>query len=170
MGEKRFAKEPLLYIHQPNIRKPEARMQDHYYTSNKQNRSENNVNISEPTRKRSLPLRRSYFSELLQGESEIIKNKEQDVEEVKVENHDEQSKTKEKPFKDMSNIERIHYFLNVPEHIPKMKCEIETDKTKYRGIITDFKDKTVYMQTGSRLLVSNEIPLNDIRSIQLLGF
>lgn len=174
MGQKRFAKEPLLYIQNPNIQKPEARMQEHYYTpkKNKQHRpDDNDANTTKPQkRNRTLPLKRTYFSDLLEDENEIPKDEERDEEDADMLQNEDDTIEKNQSFKGMTLIERVHYFLNIPEHIPKMKCMIETEDNRYRGMITDFKDNIVFMQTGSRLLVSKRIPFESIKSIQIIGF
>lgn len=167
MGPKRYARDPLLYIHQPKMQMPEAQMQHQYYTPRQSRQARpdvDNVNNHKQKRNRTTLMKRDYFDES------------DDEEWYEMETLKEDTKTKEdtKPkshsFKDMTLIEKVHYFVNVPEHLPKIKCIVETADNRYRGIITDFKDNIVYMKTGKRMLISNEIPFEDIKSIQMIGF
>lgn len=176
MGQKRFAKEPLLYIHQPDIQKPEARMQDHYYTAKKDKPSrseETGEKLTKPKRKRTSTVNRNYFRDLLKGENESLRVSDRDEDREKdfeMEQAEKETNEKNQTFKEMTLIERVHYFLNMPEHIPKMKCEVETEESRHRGIIIDFKDNIVIMRTGSRMMATKEIPFDDIKSIQMIGF
>jgi hypothetical protein len=77
-------------------------------------------------------------------------------------------KTEKKKFKDMSIMEKIMYFINTPNHLPRMRCVVITDERKYRGIIKDFQDDHILMQVG-RLVSTTKINIEDVREIQLLG-
>src|SRR5699024_11630472 len=61
----------------------------------------------------------------------------------KKEKQNSQSDTKK--FKDMTLLEKVKYFADEPNHIPRIKCEIKTEDKSYRGYIMDIEEYTVYL-------------------------
>ncbi|WP_373895708.1 CotO family spore coat protein [Virgibacillus sp. CBA3643] len=181
MGKKKFAKDPLLYIHQPSAQTPKAPMQ-HNYTSPQRRRNkemEANVSTSPTQHVAKKPLNRSFYkeealysdemgSETETDESEENKDDEERMNEEKNEERMDKEKT-EKKFKDMTLEEKVAYFVDAPEYAPKLRCEVKTEKRAYRGIITDSKDDKVFIQVGKRAS-STAVPMEEIMSIRLLGF
>ncbi|WP_375052286.1 CotO family spore coat protein [Virgibacillus sp. JSM 102003] len=159
MGEKKFAKSPLLYIHQPSIGTPKAPMQ-HQYTSPKKAPAEQVV-TQETKNVQMRPLRRDNFNK--KSDSEIEDTNEED------DDSDESSDQERKKFKDMTLNERIDYFVNPPKHVPAMKCEVKTEERNYRGTIVDLKEENVIMRLGRRTSTT-EIPFDSINDIRLIGF
>lgn len=159
MGEKRFAKEPLLYIHQPTIKTPEAPMQHNYMTPTKEKQS--STDEPQPNRKtRSRSNRRRQFDQLEEIEDEVsdeIENKKTNTNQAK------------KRFTDMNINEKINYFLNRSIHSPELRCEMKTDDRNYRGVITDFQNNIVFIRVGRRAS-STEVPIDQVKNIRLLGF
>ncbi|MFD1040699.1 CotO family spore coat protein [Virgibacillus byunsanensis] len=173
MGKKRFAKEPLLYIHQPSVKQPKAPMQHHYTTPKKTSES---AALDQPVKKQPRPLRRDSFTKPTAENSTSTKepeNKETKSEEKVTDvsgekEDDEQEKTRPK-FKDMTLHEKVDYFTKSPVHVPKVKCEVKTDTKSHRGIIIDFKDGEVMMRVGKRTSTT-KIPFDTITEIRMLGF
>ncbi|SDQ89157.1 Spore coat protein CotO [Virgibacillus subterraneus] len=159
MGEKKFAKSPLLYIHQPSIGTPKAPMQ-HQYTTPK-NAPAEQVVAQETKSVQKRPLRRDHFNKKSDGEAEDT-NEEADE-------SDESSDQERKKFKDMTLNERVDYFVNPPKHVPAMKCEVKTEERNYRGTIVDFLEDNVIMRLGRRTSTT-EIPFDSINDIRLIGF
>lgn len=164
MGEKHFAKEPLLYIEQsPTTRKPEAPMQHSYMTPNKRGETEK---ATERTRKsHHRPRRRArYFIDQLYSDipEEQVEDEEVSENEAYLEDHD-------KKFSELSLQGKIQYFIDIPDYVPKIKCEIKTADLKYRGVITDFKENLVFIQVG-KSTTSRQVPFEDIQDIRMLGF
>ncbi|WP_085992702.1 CotO family spore coat protein [Oceanobacillus senegalensis] len=161
MAKKKFANDPLLFIHQPSVSTPKAPMQDSYISPKRQKKNksvEQPSDTSEPAKE--IPKRRYSAKKVLNEEPPSEK------EEKKEEKHDVPLNQR-KQFKDMSVRERIHYFLDTSEYAPKVKCEIKTEKKSYRGFIMDFKDEMVFVQVGRKMI---EISFEDIYSVRLLGF
>ncbi|MBP1947218.1 CotO family spore coat protein [Virgibacillus litoralis] len=158
MGEKKFAKSPLLYIHQPSIGTPKAPMQ-HQYTTPKKASAEQVV-AQETKSVQTRTLRRDNFSK--KSESEEDTNEDADE-------SDESSDQERKKFKDMTINERVDYLVNPPKHVPAMKCEVKTDERNYRGTIVDFMEDNVIMRLGRRTS-KTEIPFESINDIRLIGF
>lgn len=154
MGSKHFAKDPLLYIQQPIISTPVAPMQHNYYTPNHKQKVSDQI---DKRKKRTIPLKRSH-STISQDIVEEV------FEEKPSEKIPEQSK-----FKDLTIIEKVHYFIDRSEHAPIIKCEVQTKEKKYHGVITDFENDQVLIRVGKRSS-SSEVPLNEITNIRILGF
>src|SRR5699024_11650770 len=72
-------------------------------------------------------------------------------------------------FKDMTIEEKVEYFVSQPRHVPKLRCQIETNERKYRGIIIDFQEDHVFIRVGKRSS-STKISLDQITNIRMLGF
>ncbi|WP_164669448.1 CotO family spore coat protein [Virgibacillus doumboii] len=161
MGKKKYAKSPLLYIHQPNIRTPEAPMQHNYVTPKKS--GEQQVQ-EQPKKTQKRPLKRS---------SSVKNNENKDnVEEIESTDEEEEAESSEqdrKKFKDMTLRERVNYFMNRPKHVPIMKCEVKTEERNYRGVIVDFQEETVFMRVGRRTS-QTKIPFDSISEIRMIGF
>jgi len=165
MSKKRYAKDPLLYIHQPNVRTPMARMQSNYRTNRRivtphtgDKREEEKIKKARPQRRPGprYPVEASE-EELTTDSNEFVKETEQG--EIK----------KERPkFKDMALKQKVEYFAEKPNHISKMKCEVKTYDKTYRGIITDFDGDTVFMRSGRSVKIKS-IPFSQIKSIRMLG-
>ncbi|MYL59407.1 hypothetical protein GLW20_18005 [Virgibacillus halodenitrificans] len=183
MVRKKFAKDPMLYIHQPQVERPQAPMQHQYISPRKTKEPISADELAKTTKNNSNPVRkkRNFFTE----ESKQDRNeaaKEDDLqnkgiyedEEISGKTQTEVSETdqpvKEKTkFKDMSIEEKIHYLVNSPVHAPDLRCEVKTEKRNYRGVIKDSKDEVVIMRVGKRTN-DTEIPINDILAIRMIGF
>ncbi|WP_099157112.1 CotO family spore coat protein [Virgibacillus ndiopensis] len=142
MAEKKLARSPLLYIHQPNVDIPEAKMQYDYMTPKAASDTQTKLNDK-------------------QIENEIQENNE--------DNDDEEDKrsSRRAKFKEMTIDEKIDYFVNMPSSLPKMKCEVKTGERSYRGIINDKKEDDIFMLSGRRRV---KIAVDEIEWIRLLGF
>ncbi len=162
MGEKKFAKSPLLYIHQPSIGTPKAPMQ-HQYTTPKKAPAEQTV-TQETKSVQTRPIRRDNFSKKSDSQAEDPSEETDESDE-----NDESSDQERKKFKDMTLHERVDYFVNPPKHVPAMKCEVKTEERNYRGTIVDFKEENVIMRVGRRNSTT-AIPFDSINDIRLIGF
>ncbi|WP_077325153.1 CotO family spore coat protein [Virgibacillus siamensis] len=174
MGQKKYAKSPLLYIHQPTIRTPEASMQHNYRTPKKSSGTAPEAGTSGGTGasgsmpKKKSPVRRPLKRENI-SKPEMNKGDEGETAGI-IEPTGDDEKTDDEPkkFKDMTMRERIDYFLD-KQHVPAMRCEIRTEERKYRGRIVDFQEQDVFMRVGRRKSTT-KIPFDDILEIGLIGF
>ncbi|HEX6594538.1 MAG TPA: CotO family spore coat protein [Bacillota bacterium] len=164
MGEGKFAQNPLLYIDQPNIKNPKARMQNHYVTQRKNGEPYRN-GLQQKNRRQTFPqaLRRPRYLRPSQSMNKgtIQADKSDEVVHRSADRHGERPK-----FKQMTLKERIEYFANTPQHIPKLRCKIKTSKRTYRGIVTDFNNDIVVIQHGEK---QDSIPFADVKEVQMLG-
>lgn len=180
MGRRKIARDPLLYIHQPKVRTPKAPMQDHYRTPKKQKESEippeKKPQQTQRTIKRKshgksgeYPFKNEqpFPSKADEWDDTYTKKPADNLSSQELE---EESQSADRiKFKDMTIEEKVNYFINQPRHVPKLKCEVETNERKYRGIITDFQEDQVFIRVGRRTS-NTEIPLNEIINIRMLGF
>ncbi|WP_042148945.1 CotO family spore coat protein [Paucisalibacillus sp. EB02] len=166
----KYANEPLMYIHQPTQGKPHAPMQ-HFYTTPKQPKTLaptpeiKKKTIKTPVKK--IPSLSSFAGEAPQDKpkysSSAVQERKTPESSLSQEQKDQENKKK---FKDMTIQEKITYFLNSSNHLPRMRCEVLTEERKYRGIILNLEDNEVQMRVGRRTVF---IKKEDIQDIQLLG-
>ncbi len=78
-------------------------------------------------------------------------------------------KLAKKKFKEMSIEEKVTYYASMPFHVPKVKCELLTERKKYVGIIEDFQNQMVLINVASKS-TSISIPIDQIKEINLIGF
>ncbi|MTW87230.1 hypothetical protein F3157_16445 [Virgibacillus dakarensis] len=173
MVRKRYARDPLFYIQQPKIKKAEAPMQHNYTTPKKakpnKQRGDNNFSPLISTRGNNFeqfqnPQPAAESERLTDTKTETSDVHEQpgnDTEDAR----EEENKNRPK-FKDMSIAEKIDYFINIPSHIPKLKCEVKTEDRSYRGIMIEREDEVILLRTGKRKF---SIPIEDIIEIRMLG-
>src|SRR5699024_8500910 len=147
MVRKRQAREPLFYIQQPKISKPVAPMQDHYSTPRKTQKD--TANDGGGSSSFNMPTRGNSFQQFQNPQPSAMNElpKENDKDDA----NQEKSRSK---FKDMTISEKIDYFVHMPTHIPKLKCEVTTGDRTYRGIIIDREEQeegeAIVMRTGRR--------------------
>jgi len=155
MVEKRYAEAPLLYIDQPTVKQPEAEMQHQYKSKRKKNekRPPGEQGEKETT----------YYSVSQQ------ENPNQDAakDEPETDNGKQVHSKKRKPFNKMSIKEKVLYFVHSSSYAPKVKCEVKTTERRYRGIITELKEKDVLIKAGARFY---KVPLAEIMEIRMIGF
>lgn len=166
----RYAKEPLLYIHQPKRKTPKAKMQSDYITPKKRKQSfAEKIENQRPKRPR--PIKRGSGSgEWIQAEKEEEQRKEEvKSEHVHSENNDDLSDTKDRPekFDELSIEEKINYLIQKSTLFP-VKCELKTDEKTYRGVLTQVEDEHVFIQANKRS-PSRKVMKKSIHSIRMLG-
>lgn len=178
MVRKRQAKEPLFYIQQPKISKPVAPMQDNYATPKRTEKEspqqgEGNPSFTMPTRGNNFQQFQSPRSITPNESTEEDTQEQLQKEEIEYPDDDTTTASEENSrprFKDMTLDEKITYFINIPSHIPKLKCEVTTEDRTYRGIIISRKEEEgeeiIVIRTGRRTFT---ITRKDINEIRLLG-
>ncbi|MFZ3577929.1 CotO family spore coat protein [Virgibacillus sp. DJP39] len=162
--QKKFAKTPLLYIHQPDISEPKAKMQSNYVTK-KNNKEPEAPKLQKVTAR---PRQRDFFPKKSSDENEK-KDSEPELEQPKEQTKDQTKDQTNKKFNEMSIQEKIDYFVHKPANIPRMKCEVKTANQSFRGTIRDVEEDQILMQVGRRTIVK-KIAVEEIQDIRLLGF
>ncbi|MGK8832527.1 spore coat CotO family protein [Bacillus paranthracis] len=102
---------------------------------------------------------------------------EQQVEEKIEEEEELEQKQKEpvrtvpynKSFKDMNNEEKIHFLLNRPHYIPKVRCRIKTATVSYVGSIISYRNGIVAIMPPNSMR-DIRLSIEEIKSIDMAGF
>lgn len=150
LKEKKFAKAPLLYITQPNVKKPEVEMQSQYVSKRKKKTNEQSK------------------QEVKEKKGVVTYNSDGNVVDFNDRTGSEPQE-KRKPFKEMTVEEKVRYFVDAPSYVPKVRCEVKTTSRRYRGEITALEDDHVIVQIGTRT-PPKKVPLGEIIDIHIIGF
>ncbi|MFD3447360.1 CotO family spore coat protein [Microbacteriaceae bacterium 4G12] len=182
-------KQPLLYIAQPPfdetrlnmqrtfVIKPEVELQQDTHTEDLQHVEEQaELESSKELESAQMEI------ELTAAASESVVEDKEAVEEGtnKVTNQGEEASPQEqeeqqsdgswksKPFKEMSNTEKIGFLIHRPHYIPKVKCQIRTSRQAFIGYVLSYEDGDV---TIKLLGSEKEVKVNqeEIVSIRLMG-
>lgn len=110
---------------------------------------------------------------------EVIEQQEQQEEQVeeKIEEEEQVQEQQEpvrtvpynKSFKDMNNEEKIHFLLNRPHYIPKVRCRIKTATVSYVGSIISYRNGIVAIMPPNSMR-DIKLSIEDIQSISMAGF
>lgn len=187
MGDKKFAKNPLLYITQPDIKTPKATMQYNYKTPKKNKEAVHHEKGTEP-KIMSKPIKRKIQNRnFKQSADEIAETDTKEIDDSDVPDNNKEvegggEEGEEDPkgnrinsngdrpkFKDMRLKEKVEYLASTSPQMPKMRCEIKTKEKTYRGVIASYEGDTVFIRSGRRTS-NTEIPFDDIEQIRMLGF
>ncbi|MGH1295928.1 spore coat CotO family protein [Bacillus pretiosus] len=156
---------PLLYIAQVNLELAAPKIKRIILTNfeNEDRREESNRNENENE------------NAVSSAVEEVIEQQEQQVEEIEEE---EQVQEQQEPvrtvpynksFKDMNNDEKIHFLLNRPHYIPKVRCRIKTATVSYIGSIISYRNGIVSIMPQNSMR-DIRLSIDDIQSISMAGF
>ncbi|PGC87380.1 spore coat CotO family protein [Bacillus toyonensis] len=161
---------PLLYIAQVNLELAAPKIKRIILTNfededrkEKSNRNENVVS--------------SAVEEVIEQEEQQIEEKiEEEEEQEKQEKQEKQEEQQQvrtvpynKSFKDMNNEEKIHFLLNRPHYIPKVRCRIRTTTVSYIGSIISYRNGIVSIMPPNSMR-DVRLSIEDIKSIDMAGF
>lgn len=158
---------PLLYITQVSLELAAPKIKRIILTNfenedqkEKSNRQENIV--------------RSAVEEVIeqeQQEEQQVEEKEEHIEQEEQEPEPEPVRTVpyNKSFKDMNNDEKIHFLLNRPHYIPKVRCRIKTATVSYVGSIISYRHGIVSIMPQNSMR-DIRLSIDDIQSISMAGF
>ncbi|PEL97760.1 hypothetical protein CN602_23085 [Bacillus cereus] len=117
----------------------------------------------------------SAVEEVIEQEQQEEQQVEEKIEEEK-EEHAEQEEQEpvrtvpyNKSFKDMNNDEKIHFLLNRPHYIPKVRCRIKTATVSYIGSIMSYRNGIVSIMPQNSMR-DIRLSIDDIQSISMAGF
>ncbi len=161
MVKRKYARNPMLYIQQPDNKSPKASMQHSYRTKK--------VSTSKSLEGGSVRSR-SFFDEEREAreyeESIVFEEELNEDDDPQVHSEDKNARKK---FNDRTLEEKIKYFTDAPSYAPKKKCEVKTENKIYRGIIMDRDEEHVFIRLANRSRAV-KIMINEIKNIKLLGF
>ncbi|WP_439020233.1 CotO family spore coat protein [Bacillus thuringiensis] len=97
--------------------------------------------------------------------------KQEEVEQIEVEEQRKQVTTvpHNKSFKDMNNEEKIHFLLNRPHYIPKVRCRITTATVSYVGSIISYRNGVVSIMPPNSMR-DIRVSIEEIKSIDMAVF
>ncbi|HDR6999054.1 spore coat CotO family protein [Bacillus cereus] len=120
----------------------------------------------------------SAVEEVIEQEQQEEQQVEEKIEEEEKEEHAEQEEQEPEPvrtvpynksFKDMDNDEKIHFLLNRPHYIPKVRCRIKTATVSYVGSIISYRNGIVSIMPQNSMR-DIRLSIDDIQSISMAGF
>src|SRR5699024_12439296 len=151
---KRYAENPLLYIHQPDVGTPNASMQSRYQTSrNKTVSQSKNREASNKITKGWV--QRRYGGKLIPDKTEVENPSMKNNTPINSTETIQYEQSSPKKFKEMDLAEKVKYRSEEPKHAPKIKCEIKTMDKTYHGVVEDIDRVTVFMHIGKRDITCN---------------
>ena len=104
-----------------------------------------------------------------QVEEKIEEEKEEHIEQEEQEPEPVRTVPYNKSFKDMNNDEKIHFLLNRPHYIPKVRCRIKTATVSYVGSIISYRNGIVSIMPQNSMR-DIRLSIDDIQSISMAGF
>ncbi|KXX89978.1 hypothetical protein AT276_16270 [Bacillus cereus] len=104
-----------------------------------------------------------------QQEEQQVKGKIEEEEQVQEQQEPVRTVPYNKSFKDMNNEERIHFLLNRPHYIPKVRCRIKTATVSYVGSIISYRNGIVAIMPPNSMR-DIKLSIDDIQSISMAGF
>ncbi|MED0994412.1 CotO family spore coat protein [Bacillus mobilis] len=157
---------PLLYIAQVSLELAAPKIKRIILTNfeNEDRREERNRNENE--------------NAVSSAVEEVIEQQEQQVEEIEEEEQVQEQQEQQEPvrtvpynksFKDMNNEEKIHFLLNRPHYIPKVRCRIKTATVSYIGSIISYRNGIVAIMPPNSMR-DIRLAIEDIKSIDMAGF
>ncbi|PMC40438.1 hypothetical protein CJ195_01620 [Bacillus sp. UMB0899] len=169
-----YKMKPLMYIVQPDSDGVHVNMQSYVVKKAKRKVAESpkqaenivETEIEEVVDAKYQPAVRSAVDV-----STVVEIQEEEQVELKVEEEPtvKQYRKQRKPITQMNIQEKIEFFKHLPKNMPRTLCQIKTVEETYRGVIMTEENEIVTIRslTHSKPL---DIPLNQIKEINLLGF
>lgn len=164
---------PIMYISQPDIKAPQAKMQQEYHSSEQKTKPQ-----PKPKAKRSKPrrtLRDFPKTDGIEAEVETSKNDIQTNEEDTEVNAASESvvadntQEKNRKFEDMSQLEKVEYLSRSSRFLPKLTCQLIVAGEKHQGKIIKFEDNQVTLEANTVPRI-RKFMLDTIEEIKLTGF
>ncbi|MGW6190216.1 CotO family spore coat protein [Bacillus cereus] len=155
---------PLLYIAQVNLELAAPKIKRIILTNFEDEDQKEQSNRNES-------IVSSAVEEVVEQEKQEPREEPQVEVEEKVEEEEEQVRTVpyNKSFKDMNNEEKIHFLLNRPHYIPKIRCRIRTTTVSYIGSIISYRNGIVSIMPPNSMR-DVRLSIEDIKSIDMAGF
>lgn len=100
---------------------------------------------------------------------EQVEEKTEEEEQVQVRHEPVRTVPYNKSFKDMNNEEKIHFLLNRPHYIPKVRCRIKTATISYVGSIISYRNGIVAIMPPNSMR-DIRLSIEEIKSIDMAGF
>ncbi|EDX70335.1 hypothetical protein BHL27_03905 [Bacillus cereus] len=156
---------PLLYIAQVSLELAAPKIKRIILTN-----FENEDRKEESTRNENVVS--SAVEEVIEQEEqqeEQVEEKTEEEEQVQEQHEPVRTVPYNKSFKDMNNEEKIHFLLNRPHYIPKVRCRIKTATISYVGSIISYRNGIVAIMPPNSMR-DIRLSIEEIKSIDMAGF
>ncbi|EJQ61813.1 hypothetical protein IEU_01036 [Bacillus mycoides] len=153
---------PLLYIAQVNLELAAPKIKRIILTNFEDEDQKEQSNRNES-------IVSSAVEEVVEQEKQEPREEPQVEVEEKVEEEQMRTVPYNKSFKDMNNEEKIHFLLNRPHYIPKIRCRIRTTTVSYIGSIISYRNGIVSIMPPNSMR-DIRLSIEDIKSIDMAGF
>ncbi|EDS95097.1 hypothetical protein ADT20_17355 [Bacillus anthracis] len=152
---------PLLYIAQVSLELAAPKIKRIILTNfeNEDRKEESNRNENVVS---------SAVEEVIEQE-EQVEEKTEEEEQVQEQQEPVRTVPYNKSFKDMNNEEKIHFLLNRPHYIPKVRCRIKTATISYVGSIISYRNGIVAIMPPNSMR-DIRLSIEEIKSIDMAGF
>ncbi|MFD1017882.1 CotO family spore coat protein [Thalassobacillus hwangdonensis] len=160
--QKQRVKDPMLYIAQPKFDPIDAPMQSTYHGRKRNEKADQEAGRVEAEPKAATETEAERYDQ----QEEAPQAKSEPEEEKKIARG---AQVRRQRFRDMSIEEKVNYFVHLPQQVPKMRCEVITEETSFRGYISDYEEGKVIIKTFKRPF-REEVEFEQIKEIRLLGF
>ncbi|MFK4478114.1 hypothetical protein ABH947_002300 [Bacillus sp. RC206] len=153
---------PLLYIAQVNLELAAPKIKRIILTNFEDEDQKEQSNRNES-------IVSSAVEEVVEQEKQEPREEPKVEVEEKVEEEQVRTVPYNKSFKDMNNEEKIHFLLNRPHYIPKIRCRIRTTTVSYIGSIIFYRNGIVSIMPPNSMR-DIRLSIEDIKSIDMAGF
>ncbi|EOO75572.1 hypothetical protein IIC_02128 [Bacillus cereus VD021] len=153
---------PLLYIAQVNLELAAPKIKRIILTNFEDEDQKEQSNRNES-------IVSSAVEEVVEQEKQEPREEPQVEVEEKVEEEQVRTVPYNKSFKDMNNEEKIHFLLNRPHYIPKVRCRIRTTTVSYIGSIISYRNGIVSIMPPNSMR-DIRLSIEDIKTIDMAGF
>lgn len=157
---------PLLYIAQVNLELAAPKIKRIILTNFEDEDQKEQSNRNES-------IVSSAVEEVVEQEKQEPREEPKVEVEEKVEEEEEEEQVRTVPynksFKDMNNEEKIHFLLNRPHYIPKIRCRIRTTTVSYIGSIISYRNGIVSIMPPNSMR-DIRLSIEDIKTIDMAGF
>ncbi|MBK5486782.1 hypothetical protein JFT95_04340 [Bacillus sp. TH17] len=157
---------PLLYIAQVNLELAAPKIKRIILTNFEDEDQKEQSNRNES-------IVSSAVEEVVEQEKQEPREEPKVEVEEKVEEEEEEEQVRTVPynksFKDMDNEEKIHFLLNRPHYIPKIRCRIRTTTVSYIGSIISYRNGIVSIMPPNSMR-DIRLSIEDIKTIDMAGF
>ncbi|HDR4493053.1 TPA: spore coat CotO family protein [Bacillus cereus biovar anthracis] len=152
---------PLLYIAQVSLELAAPKIKRIILTNfeNEDRKEESNRNENVVS---------SAVEEVIEQE-EQVEEKTEEEEQIQEQHEPVRTVPYNKSFKDMNNEEKIHFLLNRPHYIPKVRCRIKTATISYVGSIISYRNGIVAIMPPNSMR-DIRLSIEEIKSIDMAGF
>ena len=165
---------PLLYIAQVNLELAAPKIKriilTNFENGDRKEQSNRNENVVSSAVEEVIEQQEQQQEQEQQEEQEEqVEEKIEEEEQVQEQQEPVRTVPYNKSFKDMNNEEKIHFLLNRPHYIPKVRCRIKTATVSYIGSIISYRNGIVAIMPPNSMR-DIRLSIEEIKSIDMAGF